>query len=756
MAILLCREKGKQGAEINADETSTIYQYVYGPPGTVYEWGVSHHGRSKSGVSGYKDVMAIFIGPKQGDINPAKKDKNSKDQFMKTVEWLQKQQISGFDISKLEYGTCIPFEVYTRKFAANGEFEGGDDGAFSFIQTDEHTEKWNVWLVVSGVGAWYDYGVTAAEDCIVKGNGIDKLETIKEKNPDCENAEFELKYKMPDYDYKYTVPSTSTDGTIYAYCAYQSAAGTGQNLTYGNIVDYARFSIVAPVRVTSTEGGETDVSLPGVTATVTSENQFSAETAAGNLVNLTVKPKSDANQTYTFVGAHVNNDWIPASDSRFTQNDDGTYTFNHTVIDGMNSIHLVFAKHPYIIHSPNGGTYKGTNKDTTDKIESADTTFTYTETPTAENSARFAYWEIAGENVKVGAEHTVDVANGMTAGKYDLTVKDKDGKVLATVTDTDILVFIAHYEYPQTVNIYTMVGGKWQLSGEGGSATVKYTDVKNNNSEVTANNGGAASMTIYTEDNTDVTVTAYPNADSEYRIERIVSGTNVILDTVYSYYAVGPREISIYYIAGKRKPVVALVTESGEGSYVLDTNTGEQTAISDKGGVYGNTVSTAFTAFWVGDETTYKYIQWVIDLPFDTDTLLKQNSIISAFPDVNVKQTAELTDTDAVNAQFKGSIYRCADGNTQKQLVINFPTNISGAVEIYSSIILDGIYSPNSTALLHSVTEINAEHPDSNVIDNPSKGFSMNGKGGKDGFNRHENNWYRIEAPAESETSESG
>ena len=84
---------GYQFAELNADEESTLYQYATTVGGNVYEWGLSHRGRM--GV----DQMAVIIGPKQSqidpatgeriDVDPAKPSKNGRDQFMQMTDWVR-------------------------------------------------------------------------------------------------------------------------------------------------------------------------------------------------------------------------------------------------------------------------------------------------------------------------------------------------------------------------------------------------------------------------------------------------------------------------------------------------------------------------------------------------------------------------------------------------------------------------------------------------------------------------------------------
>ncbi len=87
---------GKQFAELNADEESTLYQYAETVGGNVYEWGLSHRGRE--GV----DRMALIIGPKQ-DIDPAKPSKDGRDQFMRMTDWVR-QHASDMGVTVSDMG----------------------------------------------------------------------------------------------------------------------------------------------------------------------------------------------------------------------------------------------------------------------------------------------------------------------------------------------------------------------------------------------------------------------------------------------------------------------------------------------------------------------------------------------------------------------------------------------------------------------------------------------------------------------------
>lgn len=107
-------QDGDQFAELNADEESTLYQYATTVGGNVYEWGLSHRGRS--GI----DRMAVIIGPKQ-NVDPAKPSEDGRDQFMRMTDWVS-QHASGMGVTVSDTGCTQKITVYSKKFAANGGF----------------------------------------------------------------------------------------------------------------------------------------------------------------------------------------------------------------------------------------------------------------------------------------------------------------------------------------------------------------------------------------------------------------------------------------------------------------------------------------------------------------------------------------------------------------------------------------------------------------------------------------------------------
>ena len=196
------QDSGCQFAELNADEESTLYQYATTVGGNVYEWGLSHRGRS--GI----DRMALIIGPKQG-IDPAKPSKNGKDQFMRMTDWVR-LHASGMGVTVSDTGCTQKITVYSKKFAANGGFLNDIGDAFSASPSDVYTEKWNVWIIGTSNTAWGNYGTKSS--AYAAGNLA--------------------------YSCRYAVPDGQTE-TVFAFCSYFAAGGS----TQGNLIDNIHFSL---------------------------------------------------------------------------------------------------------------------------------------------------------------------------------------------------------------------------------------------------------------------------------------------------------------------------------------------------------------------------------------------------------------------------------------------------------------------------------------------------------------------------------
>lgn len=379
------QDDGYQFAELNADEESTLYQYATTVGGNVYEWGLSHRGRS--GI----DRMALIIGPKQG-IDPAKPSKNGKDQFMRMTDWVR-LHASGMGVTVSDTGCTQKITVYSKKFAANGGFQNDiGDSAFSASPSDVYTEKWNVWIIGTSNNAWGNYGTNSSD--YAAGNLA--------------------------YSCRYAVPDGQTE-TVFAFCSYSAAGGS----TQGNLIDNIHFSLYQTITAAATAGGSGFIIVPtgdkGSEYYEIGSSMRELVVANGSPITVkVVKPKSDDVQ---FVGAYVTRQtaegleqvFIPVTDKGWREEGD-TYTYQHHVEEPADIV-LVFIKSPTVVYDANGGqeyVYKPDATEPKNTVSFAEDTGRTEYTSHAaqapagcKDTWQFQGWLLARSKTLLPAEHTV-------------------------------------------------------------------------------------------------------------------------------------------------------------------------------------------------------------------------------------------------------------------------------------------------------------------------------------------------------------
>jgi len=392
---------GKQFAELNADEESTLYQYATTVGGNVYEWGLSHRGRE--GV----DRMAVIIGPKQSQIDPAtgeridvdpakpsKDGKDGRDQFMRMTDWVRQHE-SNLKVDIPRTGCTQKITVYSKKFAANGGFQNDiEDSAFSASPSDVYTEKWNVWIIGTNNNAWGNYGTKSP--AYAAGN--------------------------PAYSCRYAVPDGQTE-TVFAFCSYSAAGGN----TCGNLIDNIHFRLYQTITAAATAGGSGYI---GVSTGDEDESVLykiddkmrELVVADGSTITVqAVEPDNDVQ----FVGAYVTRQtakgleqvFIPVTDKEEWGEEDGTYTYVHRVEEPADIV-LVFVKKPMVIYEAKGGDRyiygdNGTNAVSFARQAGSDGTlkerepYTAQAAETTKDGWRFDGWLLPRKTKVLPAVHTV-------------------------------------------------------------------------------------------------------------------------------------------------------------------------------------------------------------------------------------------------------------------------------------------------------------------------------------------------------------
>ena len=377
------QDSGCQFAELNADEESTLYQYATTVGGNVYEWGLSHRGRS--GV----DQMAVIIGPKQ-NVDPAKPSENGRDQFMRMTDWVR-QHASNLNVGIPRTGCTQKITVYSKKFAANGGFLNDIGDAFSASPSDVYTEKWNVWIIGTSNTAWGNYGTKSS--AYAAGNLA--------------------------YSCRYAVPDGQTK-TVFAFCSYSAATS---DKTLGNLIDNIHFSLYQTITAAATaEGwGNIRVSTDGKNENYEIDGSM-RELVVADGSTITVQAVEPESGDVQFVGAYVTRQTQSGLEKEFIPTEkwtkDGrTYTYEHHVEEPADIV-LVFVKKPMVIYEANGGdryTYgdNGTNAVSFAQQPGSDGTLTprdpYTAhaATTTKDGWRFDGWLLARKKKVLPAVHTV-------------------------------------------------------------------------------------------------------------------------------------------------------------------------------------------------------------------------------------------------------------------------------------------------------------------------------------------------------------
>lgn len=287
---------GLQGAELNADEESSLYQVIDTTPSSVYLWGLDHRGRR--GV----DTMALVIGPEQ-EVDPSKNKgsgydahqnyyedqyKYGKDQMMQMVQWLKEQGvITADDTENVEKIT-----MYSKKFAENGSFQNNEDNMpFSMTYSDVYSEEWAIWVMASDNDQWYSYG----------SNDISADSLINEYgNIDSEDIDSPYFYKVPAGQPK----------TLFSFVSVDTAERKiNGGTTIGNLLDNINFEIYNNMTGSSTDHGSASLSDSGVNVqgddNITKNHPIDMYTSYGTSENLVARIKAEDVERVGFAGVYI-------------------------------------------------------------------------------------------------------------------------------------------------------------------------------------------------------------------------------------------------------------------------------------------------------------------------------------------------------------------------------------------------------------------------------------------------------------------
>lgn len=564
-------DNGNQAAELNAEQSSTMYQYIKTEAGSQYKWSLSHRGRY--GV----DIMALVIGSKQS-VNPSKAGKAlDKDQFMQMVEWVKENRDYYPDVKadieeientqslhqreKYDY-KCKPVKVtvYSKPFAQKGGFVSDNETYFSATETIDFSQKWDITIICSGDEKWQTYG--------------------------------ENDYDMYSY---YDVPEGQTD-SIFAFTAFKATnqyddkyyennqSAQGKINTFGNLLDGINFDLYYPASSVSFTGGDAVLTYVYKDELSTSELK-SGEPAKSIMVDenstFTLDVTPDYSKTLnekgelvdrvdaegnriqnTFLGAYITiggiRKYYPATAINATDNavyfsetvaEDGTrtYSYGQSNVSGRVVVELVYSEVYTIIYNSKGGApylvqegscdneiamdWSGSNANVARFYEKATCEYTSIACKWWEGNPAVVFkgWELVGGTVKRLSDGKPVPEDEQVLFKGDATVnytapeltdEEKEGKtkeqqeelILEKARTVDFIISDGVYE--GRVNAYG--GGVLVANWEYKTSVIAQTE-QLDGSFINSDVGGQVSLINYTMNITDDSGKVYDagNKDKE-------------------------------------------------------------------------------------------------------------------------------------------------------------------------------------------------------------------------------------------------
>lgn len=482
-------ELGKQFAELNADEESSLYQIVNTDPGKMYKWSLSHRGRDAI------DTMALIIGPaqfnEQGDsILPKKTSANASDQLMQISDWLYSQ--TDMPLQLPTNGGCSDkIKVYTPKFNSNGGWTEKSN-IFSFYKDSTHTEEWYVWVIASENDKWHDYG---------------ELDTDA------------------TYNYECVIPE-GQENTIFGFVSHSSykADGTKNGMSYGNLLDNIAFKeyYYAKVEVSMNNSHGSAYITSGDEEHFIQDDASSLNGWALQGGNVTVHVKTTDRD---FIGAYINGVFYPNSgDDNIWEYDavKKEYHYTFTSVQSAIKVNIIFSAKQiyYDSRCPNEYQYKA---------ETIDEVLSYTGGPEVQMSKgglteytshapeeddgwKFIGWNYinpkdSSETI-FNAVHTVTlVGDGTSESPQTFKVEDSSDHYVDGISYDEGITFLGEWMYRQRAisQTYDKDQSQYFTSTDGGTV------------DIAVSYGAGETATDYNDENDKpVGKEIYASADDTY------------------------------------------------------------------------------------------------------------------------------------------------------------------------------------------------------------------------------------------------
>ena len=441
---------GKQFAELNAEQESSLYQIVDTDPGKMYRWGLSHRGRSG------KDTMALIIGPNQ-PYAPKKTSPTARDQLMQMVDWLYSQTDVALDIP--ETGCSNEIKLYTSKFDNQGGFSGD---SISWQSYENHAEEWSIWILSSQNDDWYDYGdidIGAA------------------------------------YNYNYIVPKGQKK-TIFGFVSLNAVNASGiENKTYGNLLDNIEFKEFYYVNADFnkkpiTEYGTVNI-IPEVHGTFEPDDNTNDTGWVLKGSNITVSYQVG---TRKFIGGYINGVFVPAVQWTKVEIDGKTeYYYNFENVNSSITVDIIYQANNVIYDSCSRHPYQYNGEGTGYEVPLSESFPKYTShAPIEDDGWKFMGWKYILTHESDIKTYTFEAVHKVRYDKeseneflsiYRILPDKTEEMVVEKIPESEGITFFAQWKYRQRVIAQTFNENlkSYKEDTEGGDVEVKflYTDDEN-------------------------------------------------------------------------------------------------------------------------------------------------------------------------------------------------------------------------------------------------------------------------------------
>lgn len=513
---------GKQFAELNADEESSLYQIVDTDPGKMYKWSLSHRGRDAI------DTMALIIGPAQFDNNgnsifPKKTSSTARDQLMQIIDWLYSQTDMPLQLPT-DGGCSDKIKVYTPKFNSNGGWVLPDNKIvpFSFYKDSTHTEEWSVWVIASKNDKWYDYG---------------ELDTTAK------------------YSYECVIPEGQKK-TVFGFVSHSSykADGTKNSMSYGNLLDNIAFKeyYYAKVEVAMNNSHGYAYITPSEKDSFIwdDRSQLNGWALQGSSVTVHVKPKDR-----DFIGAYINGVFVPNNKGNTNwkyDSEKGEYYYTFASVEAAIRVNIIFSAQKIYYDSRSGYLYQYDEKDINSGPEvpmpmpNGGSKKYISHAPQADDGWKFVGWKYINpkdsKETIFNAVHTVTLeGDGSENSPHTFTVTDKvtgGENTIEGISYDEGITFLGEWKYRQraVAQTYNEDNSQYSASTEGGTVNIAVSYGVGDTATDYSENGNNVGKELYASaDDTYVTATATHNTGFTFNGWYDSSGNLISKNASYVY-----------------------------------------------------------------------------------------------------------------------------------------------------------------------------------------------------------------------------